>query len=89
MGVRKLVLESRNDTHDKRDRELLVSMRRRGEALDFDLEHVPGKAEPLLWVPDQILGAYGEVITKGASRKWEDSWRRVERTLDVREVPTR
>ncbi len=89
MGVRKLVLESRNDTHDKRDRELLVSMRRRGEALDFDLEHVPGKDEPLLWVPDQILGAYGEVITKGASRKWEDSWRRVERTLDVREVPTR
>ena len=89
MGVRKLVLESRNDTHDKRDRELLVSMRRRGEALNFDLEHVPGKDEPLLWVPDQILGAYGEVITRGASRKWEDSWRRVERTLDVREVPTR
>ena len=89
MSVCKLVLESRNDTHDKRDRELLVSMRRKGEALNFDLEHVPGKDEPLLWVPDQILGAYGEVITKGASRKWEDSWRRVERTLDVREVPTR
>ena len=54
MGVRKLVLESRNDTHDKRDRELLVSMRRRGEALDFDLEHVPGKDEPLLWSPTRF-----------------------------------
>ena len=52
MGVSKLVLESSNDTHDKRDRELLVSMHRRSEALGFDLEHVPGKDEPLLWVPD-------------------------------------
>lgn len=89
MDVCKLVLESRNDTHDKRDRELLVSMRRKGEALNFDLEHVPGKDEPLLWVPDQILGAYGEVITRGANRKWENSWEGIEQTLDVREVPMR
>ena len=89
MGIRKLVLECRNDTHDKRDRELLVSMRRKGEALDFDLEHVPGKDEPLLWVPDQILGAYGEVITKGANGKWEGSWKSIERSLDVREVSAR
>lgn len=87
MGIGKLVLESRNDSHDKRDRELLVSMRRRGEALSFDLEHVPGKDEPLLWVPDQILGAYGEVITKGANRKWETTWERIEKTIEVREVP--
>lgn len=40
-------------------------MRRKSEAIEFDLEHVPRKSEPLLWVPDQILGAYGEVATKG------------------------
>ena len=89
MGVGKLVLESRNPTHDKRDRQLLVSMRCRGEATEFDLEHVPGSSEPLLWVPDLILGAYGEVITKGANRRWEDSWDKIRDTIDVREMSTR
>ena len=82
-------MQSQLGTHDKKDRELLVSMRRKSEAIEFDLEHVPGKSEPLLWVPDQILGAYGEAVTKGANRRWEGSWERIERTLDVREVCTR
>ena len=56
MGIRKLVLESRNDTHDKRDRELLVSMRRKGEALDFDLEHVPDKSGRRLLSGGSVLG---------------------------------
>ena len=42
-----------------------MSMRRKSEAIEFDLEHVPGKSEPLLRIPDQILGAYGKVVTKG------------------------
>jgi hypothetical protein len=58
-------VQSQLGTRDKRDRELLVSMRRKSEAIEFDLEHVPGKSEPLLRIPDQILGAYGEVVTKG------------------------
>lgn len=82
-------MQSQLGTRDKRDRELLVSMRRKSEAIEFDLEHVPRKSEPLLWVPDQILGAYGEVVTKGANRRWEGSWERIERTLDVHEVCTR
>ena len=82
-------MQSQLGTRDKRDRELLVSMRRKSETIEFGLEHVPGKSEPLLWVPDQILGAYGEVATKRANRRWEGSWERTERTLDVREVCTR
>ena len=82
-------MQSQLGTHDKKDRELLVSMRRKSEAIEFDLEHVPRKSEPLLWIPDQILGAYGEVATKGANRRWEGSWERIGRTLDVREVCTR
>ena len=61
-------------------------MRRKSEAIEFDLEHVPGKSEPFLWVPDQILGVYGEVVTKGANRHWEGSGKRMERTLDVHEI---
>ena len=44
MGVGKLVLESRNATHDKRDIELLVSMRRRGEATEFEKVTIHGPA---------------------------------------------
>ena len=88
-GVGRLVLESRNPVHDKRDRELLVSMRRKGEAATFDLEHVPGECEPLLWVPDQILGAYGEVVTKGVNRRWAQSWKEIEKAIRVYEVQAR
>ena len=66
-----------------------MSVHRKSETIEFDLEHMPRKSEPLLWVPDQILGAYGEVVTKGANRRWEGSWERIGRTLDVREVRTR
>ena len=82
-------MQSQLGTRDKRDRELLVSVHRKSETIEFDLEHMPRKSEPLLWVPDQILGAYGEVVTKGANRRWEGSWERIGRTLDVREVRTR
>ena len=41
-------MQSQLGTRDKRDRELLVSMRRKSEAIEFDLEHVPRKSEPLL-----------------------------------------
>ena len=85
-GITKLVLESRNDVHDKRDRELLVSMRRKGEAFGFDLEHVPGKSEPLLWVPDQLLGAYGEVITSGTNTRWKSVWEQLKRRIEIVEV---
>lgn len=88
-GITKLVLESRNEAHDKRDRELLVSMRRKGEVFGFDLEHVSGKSEPLLWVPDQILGAYGEVVTKGVNKRWVSTWERLKDAIELVEIPTR
>ena len=58
---------SRNATHDERDREVLASMRRRGEATESDLEHVPGSSEPPPLVADQILGSCVEAITKDVS----------------------
>ena len=82
-------MQSQLGTRDKRGRELLVSVHRKSETIEFDLEHMPRKSEPLLWVPDQILGAYGEVVTKGANRRWEGSWERTERTIEEHEVCTR
>lgn len=83
LGVGRLILESRNATQDKRDIDLLLAMRRKGEVATFDIEHISGKSEPLLWVPDQILGAYGEAITNGADDHWQEPWSITEKTLEV------
>lgn len=59
-GVQSLVLESRTDAQDERDRRLLSYMRTRHVVSSIKLDHVRGAAEPCLWLPDQILGAYGD-----------------------------
>jgi hypothetical protein len=62
--------------------------RREGEAAAFDIEHISGKSEPLLWVPGQILGAHGEAITNGTDSHWQKSWGIIKKTLDVLTVPS-
>ena len=83
-GVRMLVLESRNEAQNKRDRELVMSARRKHLITDVDLRHEPGGTHPMLWVPDQIVGALGTVDAKGcAPAEWSSSWRRIERNLSA------
>lgn len=58
MGVGPMTLESRGRADDKRDRDVLDGFRATG-SIDSSLrmDHVPGPAEPMLWVPDAVCGA--------------------------------
>lgn len=72
-----LVLESRTSDKNSKDVELLLSTRAKGMTSGIDLRHVRERDEPRLRVPDQLLGAYGDLLcgilcgSRGADR-WRD-----------------
>lgn len=58
LTVTEMILESRGPAADKRDRDLLDALRaRRVVPGTLRLEHVPGPADPMLWLPDAVCGA--------------------------------
>ncbi|WP_147050740.1 hypothetical protein [Kocuria flava] len=64
MGVSRVVLESRTPSLNKRDDELIKHLRGKKslpQGLRVDIELPSG--EPMLWVPDQVLGAMGDAET--------------------------
>lgn len=72
MGVSRMVLESRTPSLNKRDRALIVHLRGKKslpQGLRIDIEMPSG--EPMLWVPDQVLGAMGDAETG------QDQWMQV------------
>ena len=86
-GVSKLVLESRKDDLDKRDRDCLLYLRRSKAISTIEMEHVPGEDDPRLWLPDQILGAYGDVLSEtGHFKKWIENWEPVSDDVEVIEI---
>lgn len=62
-GVNTLVLESRTPSQDQRDLEHLAQMRTRHLVKTIRMDHMRGSTEPCLWIPDQVLGAYGDTKT--------------------------
>ncbi|NGM17648.1 hypothetical protein GMI70_06540 [Eggerthellaceae bacterium zg-893] len=82
--VGKLVLESRNDKKNKEDIELLLSMRRKKLARSIDISHEEAGKEPRLWIPDQILGAYGDVLCDGQGvNRWRGYWDQVSKSIRI------
>ncbi|ALU41437.1 hypothetical protein AS188_16230 (plasmid) [Kocuria flava] len=60
IGVSCLFLESRSEGQNQRDRNLVESLRgRQAFPPGLRLEHVHPSDEPMVWVPDQVLGAVG------------------------------
>ncbi|HJG47073.1 MAG TPA: hypothetical protein K8V62_11955, partial [Corynebacterium variabile] len=57
MKVTELTLESRLAVQDRRDTLHLVAMQDRGLARELHLQHLRGGEDPVLWVPDIMLGA--------------------------------
>lgn len=86
-GVDTLVLESRREALDKRDRDCLLYARRSNAVHTIDIAHVVGEEDALLWMPDQILGAYGEGVRglKAAGR-WAEDWRKVMESVELVDV---
>ena len=53
----------------------------------IDISHIAGQEDPRLWLPDQILGAYGD-IAKGleAAKKWASCWNQIMKSVEVAEI---
>lgn len=62
LAVDHVVFESRGKADDKRDARMLDAMRRT-HALQgrIRLDHVRGREEPLLWVPDAVCGTISDM----------------------------
>ena len=76
-GVRSLVMERRQKVQDDKDqRSAAIAVNSGMVARDFKLTHRFGGNERKLWVPDQVLGAFGDAQA-GMSAGWELIERRV------------
>lgn len=60
-GVARLIFEAQDPASAKKDLAVLLGERRHLEYLGLDprMEHARGSEVPGLWVPDQVLGAFG------------------------------
>lgn len=79
-GCVQLTLESRGAKPDRRDGDLLESLRRKhhpGRAVR--LYHEPGPKEPMLWIADALCGAVSQY--RCGNKQYLD---RISRTVDVR-----
>lgn len=86
-GVTKLVLESRGTYADKKDIDFLFYLRRSGVVSGIDVAHAEGRAASFLCISDQILGAYGDIITDAKrARAWNESWQAISSKLMVIKV---
>lgn len=70
MEVTDLTLESRQQTQNAMDLEHIRILQGLGQAAGIRLRHSPGMDDPLLWIPDMILGALN-TSHLGDSRYWE------------------
>ena len=57
LGVADVVLESRTSTQDHMDIKHIAGLKSAGLFTSFQLTHVRGGDEPLLWISDTLLGA--------------------------------
>ncbi len=70
-GVKELVLEARDSSLDKRDIQLVDTIKSKHHGLAFAIHHRKGSEDPRLWIPDQVLGAYGDQL---CLTELDDDW---------------
>lgn len=56
-GVKHLILEGRTPSQDRRDMAHVVALQNQHLSRDLRIAHRRGGDEPLLWIPDVVLGA--------------------------------
>lgn len=69
MGVCRVVLESRTTKQDAEDQAHIVALQQKGVVPNIRIEHKPSGDEPLLWIPDAVLGALN-LRHKGQGECW-------------------
>lgn len=85
-GITRMVLESRGKKSDKSDIALLLAQRNRGLEEDFDFTHQRGAENKMLWVPDQVLGAYGDFKCAVDMGKYGNAWETLYEKIRIVEI---
>lgn len=70
MQIQAVTLESRQEVQNKRDREHIVALQGQGQCTNLRIQHVRGGDDPLLWIPDAVLGALNSTHL-GKAQFWE------------------
>lgn len=70
MHVHNVTLESRQEAQNRRDVAHIVALQGQGQSAGIRLRHVRGGDDPLLWIPDAVLGALNSVHL-GEEQYWE------------------
>ena len=86
-NLNKLVLETRDYVEDKRDVDFLYYLQRSKIVSHISLTHVKSIEEPRIDIPDQILGAFGDVLVQNKCKpSWENSWETIGQNLKIIDV---
>lgn len=73
LGVTRVILEAREKSQRQKDLQLVNALRSKGTMPpDIRVEIGFPREEPMLWIPDQMLGALGEA--ESGERTWFDQY---------------
>lgn len=79
LGVTEVFLEQHTESLNRRDRRLIDSLRGKGSIpKGLRIEIQQPSTEPMLWIPDQLLGALGEYRSVQGKGKWYERYGSVE-----------
>lgn len=84
--MERYILEARGSERDRGDIGLLQSLRAKGVCKDIDLVHVLPSEDSRLWVPDQVLGAYGDLRSGVAKETLRKAWKHLSPSVNTVEI---
>lgn len=70
MQIQSVTLESRQEVQNRKDREHIVALQGQGQCVGLRIQHARGGDDPLLWIPDAVLGALNSTHL-GNDQFWE------------------
>ena len=70
MKIMDLILESRQESQNRKDIEHIVALQASGRFRGIKVSHSRGGDDPLLWIPDVVLGAFN-ARHRGEYEYWE------------------
>lgn len=83
LGCGPVVFEARGAADNRRDRQLLDGLRRRGCGGGIRMDHVPGPKDPMLWIADALCGSV--VAYRRGERSYLDM---LDSCIEVKDIST-